>query len=126
MMWADILNKPKQGAAFRLDRSHLQNVPVDYDDEVERKRTHPSLLPKGEWKGDSSDLVSGRSTATPTNHRSVLENKQKYKSKVPGRGTKPTGTKRKVKVTRGNRTAERLVPSRHTSFRIGDRIIAAT
>ena len=76
MMWADILNKPKQGAAFRLDRSHLQNVPVAYDDEVERKSTHPSLLPTGEWKGDSSrlnDMISGRSSPTSTKHRSVLE-----------------------------------------------------
>jgi hypothetical protein len=43
-MWADVLNKPKQGAAFRLDRSHLMNVPVDYDDDVERSKTHPKLL----------------------------------------------------------------------------------
>ena len=49
MMWADVLNKPKQGKGFRLDRSHLMNVPVDYDDEVERKATHPDLLPTGEW-----------------------------------------------------------------------------
>ena len=50
MMWADVLNKPKQGKGFRLDRSHLMNVPVDYDDEVERKATHPGLLPVGEWR----------------------------------------------------------------------------
>ena len=43
-MWADVLNKPKQGASFRRDRSHLMNVPTDYDDEIERSRTHPKLL----------------------------------------------------------------------------------
>ena len=45
MMWADVLNKPKQGKGFRMDHSHLMNVPVDYDKEVERKNTHPRLLP---------------------------------------------------------------------------------
>ena len=47
-MWADVLNKPKQGRPFRLDRSHLMNVPLDYNDEYERKRTHPELLPQDE------------------------------------------------------------------------------
>ena len=47
-MWCDILNKPKQGVSYRLDRSHLMNVPVEYDDDVERKLTHPALLDKGD------------------------------------------------------------------------------
>ena len=49
-MWSNILNKPKQGPPFKKDRSILMNVPVDYDDEVERKATHPGLLPTGEWR----------------------------------------------------------------------------
>ena len=47
-MWADVLNKPKQGRPFRLDRSHLMNVPIDYDDEMERAKTHLELLPSDE------------------------------------------------------------------------------
>ena len=47
-MWCDVFNKPKQGAYFRLDRSHLQNVPVEYNNEVEHKRTHNLSLPKDE------------------------------------------------------------------------------
>lgn len=43
-MYADVLNKPKQGAIFRRNRAMLMNVPVDYDDEIERKSTHPDLL----------------------------------------------------------------------------------
>ena len=31
MMWDDVLNKPKSGSPLRLDRSHLMNVLVDYD-----------------------------------------------------------------------------------------------
>ena len=47
-MWCDILNKPKQGASYRLNRSHLMNVPVEYDDDVERRLTHLALLNKGD------------------------------------------------------------------------------
>ena len=43
-MWCDILNNPKQGAPSIQDCSHLMNVPVDYDDKVERKANHPTLL----------------------------------------------------------------------------------
>ena len=43
-MWTDVLNKPEQGAKFRLDRAELMNVPVDYHNDVERRQTHPKLL----------------------------------------------------------------------------------
>ena len=52
-MWSDILVKPKQGSVFRKFRGHLMNVPTDYDDEAERLRTHPLLLPK---EDDSKEL----------------------------------------------------------------------
>ncbi len=48
MMWADVLTKPKQGGPFRLNRSHLMNIPINYDDNVERTKTHPLLLPQDE------------------------------------------------------------------------------
>ena len=44
-MWSDIMTKAKQGKPFYVMRSHAMNVPVDYDDEIERRNTHPSLLP---------------------------------------------------------------------------------
>ena len=47
-MWPDVINKPKQGISFWLDCSHLQNVPVEWDNEVEHKRNHPLLLHKYE------------------------------------------------------------------------------
>ena len=40
-MWSDILTKPKQGKGFRMDWSHLVNIPEDYDDEEERQCTNP-------------------------------------------------------------------------------------
>jgi hypothetical protein len=45
-MWSDILTKPKQGKAYREMRGMLMNIPEDYDDDVERRLTHPDLLPK--------------------------------------------------------------------------------
>jgi hypothetical protein len=36
MMWANVLTKPKQGGPFRFERSHLMNIPINYDDDVER------------------------------------------------------------------------------------------
>jgi len=47
-MWSDVLTKPLQGRMWCVMRSNLMNVPVDYDDEAERKDTHPDLLPKAD------------------------------------------------------------------------------
>ena len=47
-MWADVNTKPVQGELFRTFRHHMMGVPIDYDDGVERRRTHPMLLPKVE------------------------------------------------------------------------------
>jgi hypothetical protein len=45
-MWSDVLTKPLQGALFRKMRAQLMNIAVDYNDELERARTHPGLLPQ--------------------------------------------------------------------------------
>ena len=50
-MWADINTKPLQGQLFREMRAQLMGVAVDYDDDDERRRTHPKLLPKVEAEG---------------------------------------------------------------------------
>ena len=74
-MWADVLNKPKQGASFRRDRGHLMNVPTDYDNEIERSRTHPKLL-TFEKEGTQDVPAKSRTVlkgALPVQHRrSVL------------------------------------------------------
>ena len=51
VMWSDVLTKPLSGRKFRELRAQLMNCPVDYDDEAERKLTHPGLLPKEESYG---------------------------------------------------------------------------
>ena len=44
-MWIDCRTKPKQGRPWRIDRSMLMNILEDYNDEEERTKTHPKLLP---------------------------------------------------------------------------------
>ena len=50
-MWADVNTKPLQGKLFHEMRAQLMGVPVDYDDDKERRRTHPKLLPEVEPEG---------------------------------------------------------------------------
>ena len=45
-MWADVNTKPVQGLLFRKFRHEMMGVPVEYDDDVKRRNTHPMLLPK--------------------------------------------------------------------------------
>ena len=42
-MRADVNTKPLQGTPFRTMRGHLINVPVDYDNEIERINTFEDL-----------------------------------------------------------------------------------
>ena len=51
-MWCDILTKAKKGSFFGKFTVHLMNAPQDYDDDAERLRTHPLLLPKQEEKSE--------------------------------------------------------------------------
>ena len=44
-MWDDMNTKPVQGKLFRTQRSEVMGVPVDYDDDVKHRNTHPLLLP---------------------------------------------------------------------------------
>ena len=51
LMWADGNTKPLQGNGFRLFRSVLMGIQPDYDNDDERRNTHPLLLPKAEAEG---------------------------------------------------------------------------
>ena len=66
-IWADVLNKPKVGRPFRLDRSYLMNLAVDCDKDLEILQTHPDLLPKAE-----QFLANSRRKSASVNHMSVL------------------------------------------------------
>ena len=65
-----MLTKPKQGNPFKKDRALLQNVPIDYDDKVERKRSHPALLPRN-YTHNKENLANQQAKPV-VHHRSVL------------------------------------------------------
>ena len=88
-MWSDILTKAKQGRPFREMRAELMNCPANYDDEVERKQTHPKLLPADDSaatpvpENDRSGNAHGgvvklpnKRTVSPVQRRSVLSDNQ--------------------------------------------------
>ena len=52
-MWADVNTKPVQGELYRIFRHQMMGVPIEYDYDVERRHTHPLLLPKVEAEGVS-------------------------------------------------------------------------
>jgi hypothetical protein len=99
-MWCDILTKPKQGIAFYEFRSHIMNCPINYDDDLERRNTHESLLPKEEGKQDLSEkdrdtirkavtmLLVSRSMKRKTTTRSSLHRR----SVLGGHQSRKTGT----------------------------------
>ena len=60
-MWADMNTKPTQGKLFRTQRSEVMGVPVDYDDEVERRNTHPPTTssPRGRADFENRRVDSG-------------------------------------------------------------------
>ena len=47
-MWGDVNTKPTQGKRFRVMQAEVMGVSVDYDDDDERRRTYPLLMPKVE------------------------------------------------------------------------------
>ena len=80
-MWSDILTKPKQGIGMRQDRANLMNCPIDYDDEVERMKTHPKML-RVEGPVDPSKVagtVNAETNKLTVDRRSVLADKQNRK-----------------------------------------------
>ena len=84
-MWSDILNKPKNGTPFRKDHARLMNVPLGYNNNVERQNTHHDLLPKDEsleTAGIKRSRVPSRSVLDNTTNRGIL---RKYKKPENGR-----------------------------------------
>lgn len=74
-MWCDALTKPKQEKGFWLDTSMMMNCDVEYDDNLERSRTHPKLLARDEGPVDP-DTIAGTISAPSkpgSDRRSVLD-----------------------------------------------------
>ena len=92
-MWSDVLNKPKQGLPFRTDRAMLMNIPVNYDDDEERAKTHAKLLPE---PAGSEDLALPSLTQPVKASRSVLGNKL-----LSALGEGPTARNKRVRFAHG-------------------------
>ena len=60
-MWADVNTKILQGMKYQVMWSEVMGVPIEYDNDVERRHTHPLLMPKIE------------SEQIPVKDREVLE-----------------------------------------------------
>ena len=67
MMWTYVLDKPKGGSPFHLERIYLMNVPVDYDNDMKFLKTHPDLLPEADLI-----LANSQHMITPVHRSSVL------------------------------------------------------
>ena len=102
-MWADVSTKPVQGQLFRTFRHHMLGVPVDYDDDVEGKRTHPMLLPK---------IEPERMTASDYEMLKLIEvlaptpTKEKLPPRIPkgilrGKDSKSTSSQSKLRRSEG-------------------------
>ena len=52
-MWSDVNTKPVQGGLYGIFLHQMMGVQIEYDDDVERRRTHPLLLPEVEAEGVS-------------------------------------------------------------------------
>ena len=79
-MWADVNTKPVQGELYRTFRHHMMGVPINYDDDVERRRTHPMLLPKVETERmtiSDKEMLKEIEVLAPT------PKKKKLSSQVP-------------------------------------------
>ena len=131
-MWADVLNKPKQGASFRRDRSHLMNVPTDYDDEIEQSRTHPKLLAfenegvhaaptkaRTVLKGarpvqHRRSVLGGPCISAPqraSNMRRVLNPRPRDPRPIPGAIGESEYARTKVRKSRGRARGRAVVPA---------------
>ena len=101
-MWADVNTKPVQGELYRIFRHQMMGVPIEYDDDVERRRTHPLLLPEVEAEGlpqENSDLLEKVQVIAPAkkvpSFKSLLE-----KGIIRGKGGKSISPRSKASEKR--------------------------
>ena len=117
-MWLDVLNKPKQGKVFREFRGHLMNVAEDYDDDVERRNTHPLLLPAEEnISSNVSETLKQIVRPTPMqDSKTMLPVAKKQQNIVPR-------TKTMIKQTRTLLEHCRSVLSKHKVLKQSTKLI---
>ena len=102
-MWADVNNKPVQGQLFRTFRHHMMGIPIDYDDDVERRRTHPMLLPKVETERmtvSDEEMLKAIELLAPTPTKKNLS-PQVPKGILRGKDSKSTSLRSKLRRSEG-------------------------
>ena len=101
-MWVDVNTKLTQGKRFRVMHRKVMGIRADYDDDVERRRTHPILMPKVESERISAAdgeilkyfaIVAPAKSPAKNSTRGVLQG-ARVKSILPG--VKPTAKRRSV------------------------------
>ena len=107
-MWADVNTKPIQGLLFRKFRHAMMGVPVEYDDDAERRNTHPMLLPKIKNERltiPESELLKEIAVLAPTKRRP--KTKKVSKRVIPrGSDTKLISPRTKVTAKRRSELGE--------------------
>ena len=99
-MWIDCHTKPKQGSPWRRDIAMLMNIPEDYDDEQERIRSHPSLLPE--------DLACEVPPKDIPRRRSVLAGVQKSQPAGGGNPTPGRSVETRKQLAEGGSVGNRI------------------
>ena len=127
-MWVDMNTKPKQGTPFKVDRSLLMNVQIDYDDEVERANTDPLLLPTPNTEPKStinqsksvnscrSVLGASNNTQTATGFSSDPTSYKTNHNRIPVTKSNQVSWADRV---RGNNTKNTLLPDTTRRNRTG-------
>ena len=102
-MWSDVLTKPQQGSLFKRMRAELMNIAVDYDNDLERKDTHPKLLPE-------------EVTEVPAEAVGILRKSEEM------RAVKKVTTGGNLKVSASKRVTRTAPPARRRSVLSDDKI----
>ena len=98
-MWGDVNTKPTQETMFRVIRTEVMGVSIDYDDENERRCTHLLLIPK--VKSERISVADGEVL-----EKAAIVVPAKAPAKNPKKG-KTGGAARKSIPPRAKQTAKR-------------------
>jgi hypothetical protein len=104
-MWADVNTKPVQGLLFRKFRHEMMGVPVEYDDDVERRNTHPMLMPKIENERltiPETELLKEIAVLAP-------EKRKTNAKRIPKRGITRSGDSKSISPRTGATAKRRSV-----------------
>ena len=110
-MWADVMTKPLQEAHFRRMRSILMNIPVNYDDDKERARTHPDLLPEEDDGVKYLPPIPGRGEVCRSNPRCTADTGKDRRSVLSDRSIADL-SKRELALLGKSKSASEARPER--------------